>query len=248
MGEPAMATGAPEKMPKPFTGTFEETRALVSGVADGYGIPTLEDLGYEALGDDEGFPARGGETEGLIRLRKQLARTEWIAGFEKPNTNPTTRFHALKQSKPKPKSPFEIAAGGGKGENPSMDANTLITPSTTALSPYLKFGCVSPRTFYHELKAVLARAQPRRVGFGIDGGGARGIHQNQSHSTASDVERQHVCGAEWKFNALSDYFASELIDHDKRCGGDTLGDGERILGAVFAAERLPFHQGRKFQA
>ena len=156
MGEPAAATGAPEKMPKPFTGTFEETRVLVSGVADGYGIPTLEDLGYEALGDDEGFPARGGETEGLIRLRKQLARTEWIAGFEKPNTSPTTRFHALKQSNPKPKSPFEIAAGGGKGENPSMDANTLITPSTTALSPYLKFGCVSPRTFYHELKAVLA--------------------------------------------------------------------------------------------
>jgi len=153
MGEPAAASAAPEKMPKPFSGTFEETRAMVSGVADAYGIPALEDLGYEAMGEDEGFPARGGESEGLARLNKQLARKEWIAGFEKPNTSPTERFRAMKSAKPKPKSPFEIAANAM--DRPKIDADTLITPSTTALSPYMKFGCVSPRTFYHELKAVL---------------------------------------------------------------------------------------------
>ena len=30
-------------------------------------------------------------------------------------------------------------------------------PATTVLSPYLKFGCVSPRLFYHQLKAVYAK-------------------------------------------------------------------------------------------
>lgn len=27
-------------------------------------------------------------------------------------------------------------------------------PATTVLSPYLKFGCLSPRTFYHAIMAV----------------------------------------------------------------------------------------------
>jgi cryptochrome len=28
---------------------------------------------------------------------------------------------------------------------------TSLTPDTTALSPYLKFGCLSPRLFYYEI-------------------------------------------------------------------------------------------------
>jgi len=157
MGTPAKPADAPKKMPPPFSRTEDETRKLVEGVANAYGIPTLEDLGYEPLDDDEGFPAIGGETEGLRRLRKMLQRKEWVGQFEKPNTNPTTLFHGLQTaSKSKPKSPFEIAAARAKDEAPSTSgADVLMIPSTTALSPYMKFGCVSPRIFYHELTAVL---------------------------------------------------------------------------------------------
>jgi cryptochrome len=161
MGAPAAALDAPKAMPAPFTGTAEETKELVAGVADAYGIPTLEELGYEAMHDDEGFQAIGGETEGLRRLRRQLSRTEWVHTFQKPDTNPTTLFHALGAKKPKPKSPFEIAArdAGSKNDatNTAANSDMLMTPSTTALSPYMKFGCVSPRVFYHELNAVLAK-------------------------------------------------------------------------------------------
>jgi len=45
------------------------------------------------------------------------------------------------------------AAGAGAGVV-TIDAGALMAPSTTALSPYLKFGCVSMRTFYHELHTV----------------------------------------------------------------------------------------------
>lgn len=38
-------------------------------------------------------------------------------------------------------------------EKPNTSPNSL-QPSTTVLSPYLKFGCVSVRTFYHEVKNV----------------------------------------------------------------------------------------------
>ena len=158
MGAPNQATEAAAKMPEPFCKTLEETQKLVEGVADDFGIPALEDLGYEPMGDDEGFQARGGETEGLRRLRTQLSRKEWVGQFEKPNTNPTTLFHGLSEGKPKPKSPFEIAAAQGKGESSTSgraNADIFMTPSTTALSPYMKFGCVSPRVFYHELVAVL---------------------------------------------------------------------------------------------
>ena len=59
---------------------------------------------------------RGGEKEALRRLEAHLTRAEWIASFEKPMTSPT-----------------------------DMDAFGANTRSTTCLSPYLKFGCLSPR-------------------------------------------------------------------------------------------------------
>jgi len=81
-------------------------------------VPTLEEIGYETPNKKSPFP--GGETEGLIRLRRFIGRTNWVANFEKPKTSPAA---------------FEPA-------------------STTVLSPYLKFGCVSPRHFYLELQEV----------------------------------------------------------------------------------------------
>jgi hypothetical protein len=40
-----------------------------------------------------------------------------------------------------------------KFEKPKTEPNTL-SPSTTVLSPYLKFGCVSARTFYYKLQEI----------------------------------------------------------------------------------------------
>nr|CAD7464667.1 unnamed protein product [Timema tahoe] len=41
-----------------------------------------------------------------------------------------------------------------KFEKPNTSPNSL-EPSTTVLSPYLKFGCLSARTFYHQLKQTM---------------------------------------------------------------------------------------------
>ena len=38
-------------------------------------------------------------------------------------------------------------------EKPKTSPNSL-EPSTTVLSPYLKFGCISARTMYHRIKDV----------------------------------------------------------------------------------------------
>merc|ERR1719506_1424752 len=57
------------------------------------------------------------------------SREGWVAAFEKPQTDPTDM-------------------GGAFGEN---------TRSTTALSPYLAFGCLSARTLHSRLAAVYAK-------------------------------------------------------------------------------------------
>ncbi|XP_052808538.1 cryptochrome-1-like isoform X2 [Mya arenaria] len=82
---------------------------------DKYGVPSLEELGF----DTTGFIIkvfRGGESEALQRLHRHLERKAWVASFEKPK----------------------------------MTAQSLF-PSQTTLSPYLRFGCISPRLFYWKL-------------------------------------------------------------------------------------------------
>lgn len=41
-------------------------------------------------------------------------------------------------------------------EKPNTSPNSL-QPSTTVLSPYLKFGCLSPKLFYHKLKSIYGK-------------------------------------------------------------------------------------------
>jgi len=41
-------------------------------------------------------------------------------------------------------------------EKPKGNPCKIDKPDTTVLSPYLKFGCISPRTFYTELLKVYA--------------------------------------------------------------------------------------------
>ncbi|KAK6184088.1 hypothetical protein SNE40_006621 [Patella caerulea] len=85
---------------------------------ENYDIPTLQELGQDpATCGPVLYP--GGETEGLHRLDNNMAKTSWVANFEKPKTEPNS-----------------------------------LAPSTTVLSPYLKFGCVSARLFYWKVQDV----------------------------------------------------------------------------------------------
>jgi cryptochrome len=112
---PIVVAPTVETMPALRMGTYQD------GV---HGVPTLEQLGYDASLATS--PMLGGEKEALARLDKYMARTKWVAEFEKPNTSPA------------------IA---------DMDER-----STTVLSPYLKFGCLSSRRFYLALKDVYKKS------------------------------------------------------------------------------------------
>eukprot|EP00439_Symbiodinium_sp_Y106_P066844 s1483_g10.t5 len=63
----------------------------------------------------------GGETEALARLQRTCSDVQYVCSFEKPKTASTGR----------PGCPWE--------------------PSTTGLSPYLKFGCLSVRTAWYAI-------------------------------------------------------------------------------------------------
>ena len=79
---------APETIPA-LAGDAAELVDALGDVVTGPRVPTLESLGYPPLEPSEGFPARGGETEGLRRLRATLARTTYVGEFKKPQTSPT---------------------------------------------------------------------------------------------------------------------------------------------------------------
>jgi len=74
------------------------------------------------------FP--GGETAALARLRKEVSsQVDYVCNFQKPKTMSTNR-------------------GNAGGQNVDW-----TKPSTTGLSPYLKFGCLSVRKLWHEVDA-----------------------------------------------------------------------------------------------
>ncbi|KAK6912169.1 Cryptochrome/DNA photolyase, FAD-binding domain [Dillenia turbinata] len=52
-------------------------------------VPTLEELGYVNVGQDDMSPFRGGETEALKRMKESLHNKEWVASFEKPKGDPS---------------------------------------------------------------------------------------------------------------------------------------------------------------
>ena len=137
---------------------------MLGSCATGHGIPSLEQLGYPSLEITEGFPARGGETEGLRRLRATLGQKNYVAEFKKPSTNPTQLWSRLTEafggssSGGTKMNPFEAAKKNSSVKtepNDNVTLNELMAPATTALSPYMKFGCVSARTFYWELHDLL---------------------------------------------------------------------------------------------
>ncbi|XP_064455307.1 cryptochrome-1-like [Ornithodoros turicata] len=102
---------------------------------ENYAVPTLAELGF----DTENLkPAvwPGGETEALARLERHLERkgpTEWCPA----DGRCWPVCHALQAW---------VASFG----SPKMTPQSLLA-SQTGLSPYLRFGCLSPRLFYHQL-------------------------------------------------------------------------------------------------
>lgn len=87
-----------------------------------FAVPSLAEMGFDPAA--AATPFHGGESEALRRLEANMARREWVAAFEKPETSPNA-----------------------------------LAPSTTVLSPYLKFGALSCRTFYWRLKEIYAASK-----------------------------------------------------------------------------------------
>ncbi|GJX45623.1 (6-4)DNA photolyase [Tanacetum coccineum] len=52
-------------------------------------VPTVQQLGYEDIQEDEPPIFRGGETEALRRLKESTSDKEWVAKFEKPKGDPS---------------------------------------------------------------------------------------------------------------------------------------------------------------
>lgn len=69
-----------------------------------------------------------------------------------PNLYPGGESEALRRMEEKLSDEKWVAAF----EKPKTSPNSLM-PSTTVLSPYLKFGCLSPRLLYRRLKEIYAR-------------------------------------------------------------------------------------------
>lgn len=109
-----------EPPPKPVpTLTLQMLGSAVTPLTDDhdekYGVPTLEELGFEC--ENLKPPVwTGGETEALSRLERHLERKAWVASFGRPKMTPQS-----------------------------------LLASQTGLSPYLRFGCLSTRLFYHAL-------------------------------------------------------------------------------------------------
>jgi cryptochrome len=55
-----------------------------------YAVPTLTEMGYPEITPPLKVLFPGGETEGLARMERHLARETWICEFEKPKTSPNS--------------------------------------------------------------------------------------------------------------------------------------------------------------
>ncbi|XP_075510740.1 (6-4)DNA photolyase [Primulina tabacum] len=53
-------------------------------------VPSMKELGYEDIEEDERTPFKGGESEALKRLRGSISNKEWVANFEKPKGDPSS--------------------------------------------------------------------------------------------------------------------------------------------------------------
>ena len=97
-----------------------------------FGVPSLEELGFDC--ESLKPPVwHGGEMEALSRLERHLERKAWVASFGLPKMTPQV-LQMIKSHK----------------NHQHVDLQSLLA-SQTGLSPYLRFGCLSTRLFYHAL-------------------------------------------------------------------------------------------------
>ncbi|XP_045529788.1 cryptochrome-1-like [Pieris brassicae] len=87
----ALIASMPAPPPSESTITLESlngaTTPLLADHDDRFGVPTLEELGFET----DGLKAPvwiGGETEALARLERHLERKAWVASFGRPKMTP----------------------------------------------------------------------------------------------------------------------------------------------------------------
>ncbi|XAR50580.1 (6-4)DNA photolyase [Bertholletia excelsa] len=82
--------GQPSWLSSPLSTTMSWLPPLGSiGSCEVSKVPTLEELGYEDIKQDELSPFRGGESEAMERLKRAMSNKEWVAKFEKPKGDPT---------------------------------------------------------------------------------------------------------------------------------------------------------------
>ncbi|PWA36991.1 DNA photolyase family protein [Artemisia annua] len=82
--------GEPQWLSSPLSTTLDTIPPIGDvGNCDIIEVPTLKQLGYEDIQEDEPPIFRGGETEALRRLRESTSDKEWVAKFEKPKGDPS---------------------------------------------------------------------------------------------------------------------------------------------------------------
>ena len=117
-------------------GALASPGAAAALLADcSYDVPTLREMGYLEL-EEEGAAGGGGGGGGGHKVLFPGGETAALARLKSHVTQRKAWVAAF--------------------EKPKTAPTAVLEPSTTVLSPYLKFGCLSPRLFWHELKAIEA--------------------------------------------------------------------------------------------
>lgn len=141
LGEPPEAVPAPSALPA-------ECRTPPKMLdAHEYDVPSLEDLGVDES-QLEPCVFLGGETEGLARLNRCLERKVSTEYLNKVEIAHFVLWYIFSHS-----CLFTYQDWICSFEKPKTSPNSLA-PSTTVLSPYIRFGCVSSRLVYHKVNEV----------------------------------------------------------------------------------------------
>lgn len=127
LGEPAAALPVPSSLPPP-------PKDLLAKVDKDFAIPSLQEMGYKIQIQAVGSNVTKGKASNLAPH----------CGFVGGETSALNRLAAKK------KEPAYIR----NFEKPKTKSSAFDPPSTTVLSPYIKFGCLSIRTFYHEIQQI----------------------------------------------------------------------------------------------
>lgn len=148
-------------IPKPEVMSLSEIGPIPQYVKD-FPVPALYEMGYK----DDGMGSDNDTNERMTKRRKvEMSDQPKISSFLTPKASSSFRKGApfvggetaalerMKYYLAQKKWMLEF-------EKPKTSPNSL-EPSTTVLSPYIKFGCLSVRTFWHELQSLYGTAKTR---------------------------------------------------------------------------------------